>query len=168
MKARILIVLLWLLVMNLGGCKSSRLVVDNIDKVEQEVKEDKVKFDYDNTIDMSKLVSWDKDRMLDFIFYDTNKPIDINTGKPPILAEGSLSNKDKINTEINSVVKENLTTEIDSSSDSKIIDNSTHKDEVNKKSKVEQWGLLFKWIAVLVGVILVVYLIFRAREKIKM
>lgn len=89
----------------LSACKSSYKYKSDIEIVEKKDKVELTNFDLTKIDKLIKNLSVSKDIKLDFIIYDTSKIVD---GKPPILVEGTLTDK---STTIDKSVSEELITD---------------------------------------------------------
>lgn len=150
------------------GCKSTERVVREENK--QQAKEQSI-YTSQNDITLTEFaqqIKNSKNQHFRFVFYDTEKPITKETGKPPLLMEGELTDK--------GIVEEN--TDIQSNEQSNIKQNETVienedtslKDTSdiakNKKTVVEQTtGLLWAIISlILVGVVLFAFIKWKKKK----
>lgn len=97
-------------------------------------------------------------------FYDTSKPTDSITGKPPLLSESET----KISKQTESKEVDNGKIEQKESANESILDNSkikTTEKETSKSesesNKVNELNIYLKWIGITAIVILIVFLIWR-------
>lgn len=129
---------LMLILLFLFGCKTSKQLTTSKITEERKDKNEYVITDLTKIDKLIKDLSVSKDIKLDFIIYDTSKPV--VEGKPPILVEGLLTDNSTITDKSVSeeLITDNSEVLIKDKGKVNIRDELTVKERKNNKSWIEQ------------------------------
>ena len=139
------------------SCKSSKELISNHVEEERKDKIELTNFDLTKIDKLFTDLVINTDRKLDFIVFDTSKPI--TEGKPPILIEGSLVDNSVITdkSQQEKLITDNSEVLIKDKGKVNIRDELQSKEKRNNKTWIEQ-ATYFIWaIIILVLILFVVY-----------
>ena len=165
------IYILLLLSAILGGCRAPKNITTNTELKEQKDIENNVSLIEASTIDqaidraMQKFFNEKLNINISHKGYDTEKPADPETGKPPLKEETNIS----LSKETNEATAETVKTEITETTASQFEDKSTDKSKVDSSEKTKTETRLATWqkVLIVIGLVSVIGFIIFIVLKIK-
>ena len=142
-----------------GSCGSSHKSVKSDTKIiQKDSTRESVNIVHGSSTSLSELITTNGNYVIDFRVYDTRKPPDSLTGKPPLLADGHVEGDFNKNEKKETVVNDSTEVKADKEATSTKHE-ETKTEEVKKKKEStlpEQIGFACVCVTVLIVVILIV------------
>lgn len=125
-----------------GSCGSSHKAVKSDTKIiQKDSTRESVNIVHGSTTSLRELITTNGSYVIDFRIYDTRKPPDSLTGKPPLLADGHVEGDFNKNEKKETVVKDSTEVKADKDTTSDI-----HKEKRSESIKEKKESTLLKQI----------------------
>ena len=142
-----------------GSCGSSHKSVKSDTKIiQKDSTRESVNIVHGSSTSLSELITTNGNYVIDFRIYDTRKPPDSLTGKPPLLADGHVEGDFNKNEKKETVVNDSTEVKADKEATSTKHEETKTEEEKDKKESTlpEQIGFACVCVTVLIVVMLVV------------
>ena len=142
-----------------GSCGSSHKSVKSDTKIiQKDSTRESVNIVHGSTASLSELITTNGNYVIDFRIYDTRKPPDSLTGKPPLLADGHVEGDFNKNEKKETVVNDSTEVKADKEATSTKHEETKTEEVKDKKESTlpEQIGFACVCVTVLIVVMLVV------------
>ena len=143
-----------------GSCGSShKAVKSDVEVISKDSASESVNIVHGSSISLSELITTNSNYVIDFCIYDTRKPPDSLTGKPPLLADGHVEGDFSKNKRKETATKDSTEVKVD-----KEATTTKHEETKTEGVKDKKESTLLKQIGfacVCATVLLVVVLIIR-------
>lgn len=152
----------------LFACGSShKAVKSDTEVIRKDSASESVNIVHGSTTSLSELITTNGSYVIDFRIYDTRKPSDSLTGKPPLLADGHVEGDFNKKEDRQTVAADTTNVKTDKKTTStKHEENKTEEVKDKKESTLpEQIGFACVCVAVLLVVMLVVRIYWRNRQS---
>lgn len=151
-----------------GSCGSSyKSVNSDTEVIRKDSANESVNIVHGSTISLRELISTNGSYVIDFRVYDTRKPPDSLTGKPPLLADGHVEGDFNKNEKKETVVNDSTEIKADKDITSDIHEEKRSESIKDKKESTlpEQIGFACVCVTVLIVVMLIVRKHWRNRQS---
>ena len=143
----------------LFACGSShKAVKSDVEVISKDSASESVNIVHGSSISLSELITTNSNYVIDFCIYDTRKPPDSLTGKPPLLAdghvEGDFYKNDKKETVVNDCTE--MKTDKETTSNTREENRSETIKEKKESTLLKQIGFACVCVTVLIVVMLIV------------
>ena len=142
-----------------GSCGSSHKSVKSDTKIiQKDSTRESVNIVYGSSTSLSELITTNSNYVIDFCIYDTRKPPDSLTGKPPLLADGHVEGDFSKNRKKETATNDSTEVKADKETTSDIHEKTKTEGVKEKKESTlpEQIGFACVCVTVLIVVILIV------------
>lgn len=142
-----------------GSCGSSHKSVKSDTKIiQKDSTRESVNIVHGSTASLSELITTNGNYVIDFRIYDTRKPSDSLTGKPPLLADGHVEGDFSKNKRKETAIKDSTEVKADKEATSTKHEETKTEEVKDKKESTlpEQIGFACVCVTVLIVVMLVV------------
>ena len=142
-----------------GSCGSShKAVKSDTEIIQKDSTRESVNIVYGSNTSLSELITTNGSYVIDFRIYDTRKPPDSLTGKPPLLADGHVEGDFNKNEKKETVVNDSTEVKADKEATSTKHEETKTEEVKDKKESTlpEQIGFACVCVTVLIVVMLVV------------
>lgn len=142
-----------------GSCGSSHKSVKSDTKIiQKDSTRESVNIVYGSSTSLSELITTNGNYVIDFRIYDTRKPPDSLTGKPPLLADGHVEGDFSKNKRKETATKDSTEVKVDkeTTSDTREENRSETIKEKKESTLPEQIGFACVCVTVLIVVMLIV------------
>ena len=152
----------------LFACGSShKAVKSDVEVISKDSASESVNIVHGSSISLSELITTNSNYVIDFCIYDTRKPPDSLTGKPPLLAdghvEGDFYKNDKKETVVNDCTE--MKTDKETTSNTREENRSETIKEKKESTLPEQIGFACVCATVLLVVVLIIRKHWRNRQS---
>ena len=151
-----------------GSCGSShKAVKSDVEVISKDSASESVNIVHGSSTSLSELITTNSNYVIDFCIYDTRKPPDSLTGKPPLLADGHVEGDFSKNKRKETATKDSTEVKVDkeTTSDTREENRSETIKEKKESTLPEQIGFACVCVAVLLVVMLVVRIYWRNRQS---
>ena len=151
-----------------GSCGSSyKSVNSDTEVIRKDSANESVNIVHGSTTSLRELISTNGSYVIDFRVYDTRKPPDSLTGKPPLLADGHVEGDFNKNEKKETVVNDSTEIKADKDITSDIHEEKRSESIKDKKESTlpEQIGFACVCVTVLIVVMLIVQKYWRNRQS---
>ena len=151
-----------------GSCGSShKAVKSDVEVISKDSASESVNIVHGSTTSLRELISTNGSYVIDFRVYDTRKPPDSLTGKPPLLADGHVEGDFNKNEKKETVVNDSTEIKADKDITSDIHEEKRSESIKDKKESTlpEQIGFACVCVTVLIVVMLIVRKHWRNRQS---
>ena len=151
-----------------GSCGSSHKSVKSDTKIiQKDSTRESVNIVHGSTASLSELITTNGSYVIDFRIYDTRKPPDSLTGKPPLLADGHVEGDFSKNKRKETVTKDSTEVKVDKEATSTKHEETKTEGVKDKKESMlpEQIGFACVCATVLLVVVLIVRKHWRNRQS---
>ena len=141
-----------------GSCGSSHKSVKSDTKIiQKDSTRESVNIVHGSTASLSELITTNGNYVIDFRIYDTRKPSDSLTGKPPLLADGHVEGDFSKNKRKETATKDSTEVKVDKETTSDIHEKTKTEGVKDKKEStlLRQIGFVCVCVTVLIFVVLV-------------
>lgn len=141
-----------------GSCGSSHKSVKSDTKIiQKDSTRESVNIVHGSTASLSELITTNGSYVIDFRIYDTRKPPDSLTGKPPLLADGHVEGDFSKNKRKETATKDSTEVKVDKETTSDIHEKTKTEGVKDKKEStlLRQIGFVCVCVTVLIFVVLV-------------
>ena len=142
-----------------GSCGSShKAVKSDVEVISKDSASESVNIVHGSTASLSELITTNGNYVIDFRIYDTRKPSDSLTGKPPLLADGHVEGDFSKNKRKETATKDSTEVKVDkeTTSDTREENRSETIKEKKESTLPEQIGFACVCVTVLIVVMLIV------------
>lgn len=142
-----------------GSCGSShKAVKSDVEVISKDSASESVNIVHGSSTSLSELITTNSNYVIDFCIYDTRKPPDSLTGKPPLLADGHVEGDFSKNKRKETATKDSTEVKVDkeTTSDTREENRSETIKEKKESTLPEQIGFACVCVTVLIVVMLVV------------
>ena len=142
----------------LFACGSSHKAVKSDTKIiQKDSTRESVNIVYGSSTSLSELITTNGSYVIDFCIYDTRKPPDSPTGKPPLLADGHVEGDFSKNKRKETATKDSTEVKVDKETTSDIHEKTKTEGVKDKKEStlLRQIGFVCVCVTVLIFVVLV-------------
>ena len=142
-----------------GSCGSShKAVKSDVEVISKDSASESVNIVHGSSISLSELITTNSNYVIDFCIYDTRKPPDSLTGKPPLLADGHVEGDFSKNKRKETAIKDSTEVKADKETTSNTREENRSETIKEKKESTlpEQIGFACVCVTVLIVVMLVV------------
>ena len=142
-----------------GSCGSSHKSVKSDTKIiQKDSTRESVNIVYGSSTSLSELITTNGNYVIDFCIYDTRKPPDSLTGKPPLLADGHVEGDFSKNRKKETATKDSTEVKADKDITSDIYEKKRSETIKEKKESMlpKQIGFVCVCVTVLIVVMLIV------------
>ena len=142
-----------------GSCGSShKAVKSDVEVISKDSASESVNIVHGSSISLSELITTNSNYVIDFCIYDTRKPPDSLTGKPPLLADGHVEGDFSKNKRKETATKDSTEVKADKETTSDIYEKTKTEGVKEKKESTlpEQIGFACVCVTVLLVVVLIV------------
>lgn len=142
-----------------GSCGSSHKSVKSDTKIiQKDSTRESVNIVHGSTASLSELITTNSNYVIDFCIYDTRKPPDSLTGKPPLLADGHVEGDFSKNKRKETATKDSTEVKADKETTSNTREENRSETIKEKKEStlLKQIGFVCVCVTVLIVVILIV------------
>ncbi len=147
-----------------GSCGSSHKSVKSDTKIiQKDSTRESVNIVYGSSTSLSELITTNSNYVIDFCIYDTRKPPDSLTGKPPLLADGHVEGDFSKNRKKETATKDS--TEVKADKEATSTKHEETKTEGVKEKKESMLPKQIGFVCVCVTVLIVVMLIVKHWRK---
>ena len=147
-----------------GSCGSSHKSVKSDTKIiQKDSTRESVNIVHGSTASLSELITTNSNYVIDFCIYDTRKPPDSLTGKPPLLADGHVEGDFSKNRKKETATKDS--TEVKADKEATSTKHEETKTEGVKEKKESMLPKQIGFVCVCVTVLIVVMLIVKHWRK---
>lgn len=130
-----------LLLLLLTGCAAPKQIIEVDTEINTSRRSsEEIDISSISATNLSELLRIHSSTFLDFTIYDTSKKVDPDTGKPPVLADGSLSNDKVIESDSN--VNLSDSTQIKGKADESEESTEVDKSKLVTEKKLSKWQRL--------------------------
>ena len=151
-----------------GSCGSShKAVKSDVEVISKDSASESVNIVHGSSISLSELITTNSNYVIDFCIYDTRKPPDSLTGKPPLLADGHVEGDFSKNKRKETATKDSTEVKVDkeTTSDTREENRSETIKEKKESTLPEQIGFACVCVTVLIVVMLIVQKYWRNRQS---
>ena len=151
-----------------GSCGSShKAVKSDVEVISKDSASESVNIVHGSSISLSELITTNSNYVIDFCIYDTRKPPDSLTGKPPLLADGHVEGDFSKNKRKETVTKDSTEVKVDKEATSTKHEETKTEGVKDKKESTlpEQIGFACVCATVLLVVVLIVRKHWRNRQS---
>jgi len=141
-----------------GSCGSShKAVKSDTEVIRKDSASETVNIVHGSSISLSELITTNGNYVIDFRIYDTRKPPDSLTGKPPLLADGHVEGDFSKNKRKETATKDSTEVKVDKETTSDIHEKTKTEGVKDKKEStlLRQIGFVCVCVTVLIFVVLV-------------
>ena len=142
-----------------GSCGSShKAVKSDVEVISKDSASESVNIVHGSSTSLSELITTNSNYVIDFCIYDTRKPPDSPTGKPPLLADGHVEGDFSKNKRKETATKDSTEVKVDkeTTSDTREENRSETIKEKKESTLPEQIGFACVCVTVLIVVMLIV------------
>lgn len=142
-----------------GSCGSShKAVKSDVEVISKDSASESVNIVHGSSTSLSELITTNSNYVIDFCIYDTRKPPDSLTGKPPLLADGHVEGDFNKNREKETAIKDSTKVKADKETTSGIHEETKTEGVKEKKEStlLKQIGFACVCVTVLIVVMLIV------------
>ena len=142
-----------------GSCGSShKAVKSDVEVIRKDSTSESVNIVYGSSTSLSELITTNGNYVINFRIYDTRKPPDSLTGKPPLLADGHVEGDFSKNKRKETATKDSTEVKVDkeTTSDTREENRSETIKEKKESTLPEQIGFACVCVTVLIVVMLIV------------
>ena len=142
-----------------GSCGSShKSVKSDVEVISKDSASESVNIVHGSSTSLSELITTNGNYVIDFRIYDTRKPPDSLTGKPPLLADGHVEGDFSKNKRKETATKDSTEVKVDkeTTSDTREENRSETIKEKKESTLPEQIGFACVCVTVLIVVMLIV------------
>ncbi len=142
-----------------GSCGSShKAVKSDVEVISKDSASESVNIVHGSSTSLSELITTNSNYVIDFCIYDTRKPPDSLTGKPPLLADGHVEGDFSKNKRKETAIKDSTEVKADKEATSTKHEETKTEEVKDKKESTlpEQIGFACVCVTVLIVVMLVV------------
>ena len=142
-----------------GSCGSShKAVKSDVEVISKDSTRESVNIVHGSTASLSELITTNSNYVIDFCIYDTRKPPDSLTGKPPLLADGHVEGDFSKNKRKATAIKDSTEVKADKETTSNTREENRSETIKEKKESTlpEQIGFACVCVTVLLVVMLIV------------
>ena len=142
-----------------GSCGSShKAVKSDVEVISKDSASESVNIVHGSSTSLSELITTNSNYVIDFCIYDTRKPPDSLTGKPPLLADGHVEGDFSKNKRKETAIKDSTEVKADKETTSNTREENRSETIKDKKESTlpEQIGFACVCVTVLIVVMLVV------------
>ena len=142
-----------------GSCGSShKAVKSDVEVISKDSASESVNIVHGSSTSLSELITTNSNYVIDFCIYDTRKPPDSLTGKPPLLADGHVEGDFSKNRKKETVVNDctEMKTDKETTSNTREENRSETIKEKKESTLPEQIGFACVCVTVLIVVMLIV------------
>ena len=142
-----------------GSCGSShKAVKSDVEVISKDSASEFVNIVHGSSISLSELITTNSNYVIDFCIYDTRKPPDSLTGKPPLLADGHVEGDFSKNKRKETAIKDSTEVKADKETTSNTREENRSETIKEKKESTlpEQIGFACVCVTVLIVVMLIV------------
>ena len=142
-----------------GSCGSShKAIKSNTEVISKDSASESINIVHGSSTSLSELITTNSNYVIDFRIYDTRKPPDSLTGKPPLLADGHVEGDFSKNKKKETATKDCTEVKVDkeTTSDTREENRSETIKEKKESTLPEQIGFACVCVTVLIVVMLVV------------
>ena len=151
-----------------GSCGSShKAIKSNTEVISKDSASESVNIVHGSSTSLSELITTNSNYVIDFRIYDTRKPPDSLTGKPPLLADGHVEGDFSKNRKKETATKDSTKVKADKETTSDIREENRSETIKEKKESTlpEQIGFACVCATVLLVVVLIVRKHWRNRQS---
>ena len=141
-----------------GSCGSShKAVKSDVEVISKDSASESVNIVHGSSTSLSELITTNSNYVIDFCIYDTRKPPDSLTGKPPLLADGHVEGDFSKNKKKETATKDSTEVKADKETTSDIHEKTKTEGVKDKKEStlLRQIGFVCVCVTVLIFVVLV-------------
>ena len=141
-----------------GSCGSShKAVKSDTEVIRKDSASETVNIVHGSSTSLSELITTNSNYVIDFCIYDTRKPPDSPTGKPPLLADGHVEGDFSKNKRKETATKDSTEVKVDKETTSDIHEKTKTEGVKDKKEStlLRQIGFVCVCVTVLIFVVLV-------------
>ena len=141
-----------------GSCGSShKAVKSDVEVISKDSASESVNIVHGSSTSLSELITTNSNYVIDFCIYDTRKPPDSLTGKPPLLADGHVEGDFSKNKRKETATKDSTEVKVDkeTTSDTREENRSETIKEKKESTLLRQIGFVCVCVTVLIFVVLV-------------
>ena len=141
-----------------GSCGSShKAVKSDVEVISKDSASESVNIVHGSSTSLSELITTNSNYVIDFCIYDTRKPPDSLTGKPPLLADGHVEGDFSKNKRKETATKDSTEVKVDKETTSDIHEKTKTEGVKDKKEStlLRQIGFVCVCVTVLIFVVLV-------------
>ena len=152
----------------LFACGSShKAVKSDVEVISKDSASESVNIVHGSSISLSELITTNSNYVIDFCIYDTRKPPDSLTGKPPLLADGHVEGDFNKNEKKETVVNDSTEVKADKEATSTKHEETKTEEVKDKKESTlpEQIGFACVCATVLLVVVLIIRKHWRNRQS---
>ena len=142
-----------------GSCGSShKAVKSDVEVISKDSASESVNIVHGSSTSLSELITTNSNYVIDFCIYDTRKPPDSLTGKPPLLADGHVEGDFSKNKRKETAIKDSTEVKADKEATSTKHEETKTEEVKDKKESTlpEQIGFACVCVTVLIVVMLIV------------
>ena len=142
-----------------GSCGSShKAVKSDVEVISKDSASESVNIVHGSSTSLSELITTNSNYVIDFCIYDTRKPPDSLTGKPPLLADGHVEGDFSKNRKKETVVNDctEMKTDKETTSNTREENRSETIKEKKESTLLKQIGFACVCVTVLIVVMLIV------------
>ncbi len=142
-----------------GSCGSShKAVKSDVEVISKDSASESVNIVHGSSISLSELINTNSNYVIDFCIYDTRKPPDSLTGKPPLLADGHVEGDFSKNKRKETAIKDSTEVKADKETTSTKHEETKTEGVKDKKEStlLKQIGFACVCVTVLIVVMLIV------------
>ena len=142
-----------------GSCGSShKAVKSDVEVISKDSASESVNIVHGSSTSLSELITTNSNYVIDFCIYDTRKPPDSLTGKPPLLADGHVEGDFSKNKRKETAIKDSTEVKADKETTSNTREENRSETIKEKKESTlpEQIGFACVCVTVLIVVMLIV------------
>ena len=151
-----------------GSCGSShKAVKSDVEVISKDSASESVNIVHGSSTSLSELITTNGNYVIDFRIYDTRKPSDSLTGKPPLLADGHVEGDFSKNKRKETAIKDSTEVKADKETTSDIHEKTKTEGVKEKKEStlLKQIGFACVCVTVLIVVMLIVRKHWRNRQS---
>ena len=141
-----------------GSCGSShKAVKSDVEVISKDSASESVNIIHGSATSLRELITTNGNYVIDFCIYDTRKPPDSLTGKPPLLADGHVEGEFSKNKRKETATKDSTEVKVDKETTSDIHEKTKTEGVKDKKEStlLRQIGFVCVCVTVLIFVVLV-------------